>query len=190
MIKLVVLLMSLKSFAMCVSKSFDVLDWNLKGDAVLINKTSHGPEGGGDKSYLIIDFTKKEKNVYTLSSNFSPGDGSKPERVTVSECKERVEKVNEILESKNFKVRLGKNLTTCVASRNIQLEGKDNTENFQLKDKTEEIIKRLVNKIKTPVVSSKDNIHFIVYDSKMGCSAKCYKVSLKDHNYLEGECIR
>lgn len=119
MVKLGIFLILLPStiYAMCVSGEYNQLVWNPAADALLMQKYSYGPEGGGSLAYIIIDVKKNKSSTFVVSSDFSPGDGSRPQRVSISECKANTEAANKILSVLNFKSRLKDGLLSCTLSR-------------------------------------------------------------------------
>lgn len=92
--------------ALCVSKHYEVRAWNRDATAVLIERGSHGPEGGGEKAFLIVDFSGTSFPAQVLSSNFSPGNGSAPQRISKTHCREVVTKTNEALTKLGFEAKL------------------------------------------------------------------------------------
>src|SRR5579872_1641717 len=111
------LLWASQAHAMCVSTSYDPVAWSKDGHAVLIEEVAHGPEGGGSISYLLVDFHKKKAHVFPISSNFSPGDETKPETISEETCRETTAKGNQLLEELGFQARFKADAKYCHKSR-------------------------------------------------------------------------
>ena len=58
--------------------------------AVLFEIRAHGPEGGGSLSYRVQGKSAGDRADFLLSSDFSPGDGSRPQIVSPETCRERL----------------------------------------------------------------------------------------------------
>ena len=58
--------------------------------AGLYEVREHGPEGGGALTYRIEGKGRTGAVDFLVSSDFSPGDGSQPQRVSVKECEQRI----------------------------------------------------------------------------------------------------
>lgn len=58
--------------------------------AALFEVREHGPEGGGALSYRVEGKRRSAAIEFLVSSDFSPGDGSRPQRVSANECEQRV----------------------------------------------------------------------------------------------------
>jgi hypothetical protein len=58
--------------------------------AALYEVRERGPEGGGALSYRLEGKRSGDAAVFLVSSNFSPGDGSRPQRVSARDCEQRI----------------------------------------------------------------------------------------------------
>lgn len=56
------------------------------GLAALVETTQHGPEGGGSTSLAIIAARAPFRLEFSMSSDFSPGGSSRPQRVSTADC--------------------------------------------------------------------------------------------------------
>lgn len=70
---------------MFIVSHIDVVAWSDKGDAVLVESSSSGPEGGGSLEYSV--FGPKVVVQARLSEDLSPGDGSTPEHISAGICR-------------------------------------------------------------------------------------------------------
>ncbi|MBS2030479.1 MAG: hypothetical protein JST54_21430 [Deltaproteobacteria bacterium] len=73
------LAMSIHSEETPIAKSDD-------GATTLIQVDSYGPEGGGSLVYKLKSARGEES--FVISSNFSPGDGSRPQAISEKACVE------------------------------------------------------------------------------------------------------
>jgi hypothetical protein len=58
--------------------------------AALYEVREHGPEGGGALTYRIEGKGRSAAVEFLVSSDFSPGDGSRPQRVSAQACEQRI----------------------------------------------------------------------------------------------------
>ena len=58
--------------------------------AALYEVRQDGPEGGGALTYRVEGKGRVSPIEFQISSDFSPGDGSQPQRVSVKECEQRI----------------------------------------------------------------------------------------------------
>ena len=58
--------------------------------AVLYEIRSDGPEGGGSLTYRVQGKSPSDRADFLLSSDFSPGDGSRPQVVSPEICRQRL----------------------------------------------------------------------------------------------------
>ena len=58
--------------------------------AALYEVREHGPEGGGALSYRVEAKGRNAAVEFLVSSDFSPGDGSQPQRVSAAACEQRL----------------------------------------------------------------------------------------------------
>jgi hypothetical protein len=88
--------------AMSIRSSEFLLAWSQDGRAFLINRSEDGPEGGGAESYRIVCPAEKLDEEFRVTSTFSPGDGSRPERVSVPACQQALGELNRLLQAHRF----------------------------------------------------------------------------------------
>jgi hypothetical protein len=85
---------------MGIRKSVRTLARSSTGD-VLVEVREYGPERGGALTYRFV--AKPAAVVdFLVSSNFSPGGPSRPQRVSAAECTERVTALGEALAKHQF----------------------------------------------------------------------------------------
>ena len=169
------LLNTTRAFGMCVTSQYDPVAWNDDGSAVVLHVSEYGPEGGGSNSYQIIDFKNETDVNYTFSSDFSPGDGSTPQSISIDMCRNRMVEANQTLEKLGFKLQFKGN---CIF-RSVTLPITNGRNKTLEKNKVIEIGKIIGfqdSSIDRLVGSSKDGIHFILIEDNDSCSAKCHKV--------------
>jgi len=71
--------------------------WSRDGRGLLIAQIAHGPEGGGSVAMLVVDTATAGVRRFALSNDFSPGDGSTPERVSLADCQARAKELASLL---------------------------------------------------------------------------------------------
>jgi hypothetical protein len=68
---------------MHITSTVEVIAFSSDGAAALVARREDGPEGGGSLSFVLVG-----RGVSgTLTSTFSPGDGSTPETVSAAACR-------------------------------------------------------------------------------------------------------
>lgn len=75
--------------AMGVRKNSTLLARSGDG-AALFEVREHGPEGGGALTYRVEGKQRSAAVEFLVSSDFSPGNGSRPQRVSATECEQRL----------------------------------------------------------------------------------------------------
>jgi hypothetical protein len=58
--------------------------------AALLEVRELGPEGGGALSYCVEGKASADVVTFLVSSNFSPGGSSRPQRVSAAVCEQRI----------------------------------------------------------------------------------------------------
>ena len=58
--------------------------------SVLHEVLGHGPEGGGSLGYRVQGKASADRLDFLLSSDFSPGNGSRPQTVSRAVCEQRL----------------------------------------------------------------------------------------------------
>jgi len=76
--------------------------WSTSGNAVLLHERVDGPEGGGSSAFWILDTDGGVSSTWELSSDFSPGDGSTPQTVSVGECRRCAAEMKGELDRRGF----------------------------------------------------------------------------------------
>ncbi len=79
------------AFAMGVRESKKKLARRPDGAATLYEVRGHGPEGGGALTYRVQGRTARDAIDFVVSSDYSPGNGSRPQTVSPQSCRQRVE---------------------------------------------------------------------------------------------------
>jgi hypothetical protein len=100
--------------ALCVDTVYSVLAFSPDGDSVLLEERAHGPEGGGSLAYLLLSATAPTATRFSVSSNFSPGDGSEPESVSTAQLQKTLRALAEAVKRKKL---AGVQVTAANASR-------------------------------------------------------------------------
>jgi hypothetical protein len=86
--KRLIVLLALASLGMSIQHASSVVAWSSDGDAFLVQADAHGPEGGGSLAYYLITTKPAALTKALLSSDFSPGDGSRPQTISAGACRE------------------------------------------------------------------------------------------------------
>ena len=77
------------AFAMGVQVNKTPLARSIDG-ATLYEMRGQGPEGGGSLSYRVQGPRPADSADFLVSSDLSPGDGSRPQSVSVEVCRQRL----------------------------------------------------------------------------------------------------
>jgi hypothetical protein len=102
-ISIVCLAMSGAASAMSMNTRLTPLAFNDEGTAVLVRADVNGPEGGGQQSFEIWASTAPYRTSVTVSSDLSPGNGSKPQTVTAEACATALKELDGGLRAHGFK---------------------------------------------------------------------------------------
>lgn len=94
-----------------------VAAWSTSGLSVLLHERVDGPEGGGSSTYWILDETGEQSSRWQVSSDFSPGNGSTPERISEKECRRCVEEMRRELEKRELGIMVDVNPAGCEKDR-------------------------------------------------------------------------
>ncbi|MBK7960262.1 MAG: hypothetical protein IPK04_02970 [Bdellovibrionales bacterium] len=180
---------------MCASIDYGVVAWNPQGSAVVVHRISHGPEGGGSVAYTIVDLAKGTSDSYVVSDNFSPGDGSTPERIYSTKCKDAMTKGNLSLTLLGFKSKFNDTTHACGTSRSNLLSINDVKREALPNEKANKIFKYLgiPNRTGTAsIIISNDPDRAILISENGSCSAKCSRLTAdKDNKFrVSGDCER
>jgi hypothetical protein len=106
--------------AMSVHTSLQLLAWSADGRSALLEERNHGPEGGGSLDYVIVSASPPAYAHFTVSSNFSPGNGSRPQTISATDCAKRVSELAALLEQKEF-AGVSVQATRCQAKSRSEL---------------------------------------------------------------------
>lgn len=78
------------------------LAWSADGRSVLLADRHFGPEGGGSLTYLVVSAAAPAVSQFEVSSDFSPGSGSRPQAVPGVVCRRRLMALATLLGEKGF----------------------------------------------------------------------------------------
>jgi hypothetical protein len=92
----------LSASAMRITTNVHLLGWSEDGRSALLFEARFGPEGGGAFAYLVVSASAPTRSRFEYSSDFSPGDGSRPQRVSAAACRELVSALAALLQKKGF----------------------------------------------------------------------------------------
>ena len=99
----VTLLLAAPAQALRIRTTVSLLAWSSDGESLLLLEREQGPEGGGSTAYLVVGTGPVRVLRSTVSSNFSPGDGSEPERVPVQDCRRGLKQLASALGKLGFR---------------------------------------------------------------------------------------
>ena len=85
-------LVSSTALAMGVRSTDTELAKSDDGKVTLVEVDSSGPEGGGSLVYKLKSASGEE--AFVISSNFSPGDGSRPQSISEKACVDALTKLD------------------------------------------------------------------------------------------------
>ncbi len=88
------------AWAMHVTRDESIVTFSSDGTDVLLALDAQGPEGGGSHGYRVVGPAGSVE--FALSSDFSPGGGGRPQRVSASECEERAAELGRLLATRHF----------------------------------------------------------------------------------------
>lgn len=94
---LVGVLLPCTGWGMHIRTNVEILAFSQDGAAALLEKGEFGPEGGGALSYVLVSAKAAHRLEVTVSSDFSPGDGSRPQRVDVKTCQSALRRLGKVL---------------------------------------------------------------------------------------------
>jgi hypothetical protein len=77
------------AFAMGIEESKTPLARAADG-TTLYEVRGQGPEGGGSLSYRVQGPAPRDRTDFVVSSDLSPGDGSRPQSVSAEICRQRL----------------------------------------------------------------------------------------------------
>jgi hypothetical protein len=97
-----VLLAPLAAMAMHITSRQSLLAFSDDGLAALVETTEDGPEGGGSLAFAIIAARAPFRLQFPVSSDFSPGGGSRPQRVSTADCQQTAQVLTGALRKLQF----------------------------------------------------------------------------------------
>ncbi len=115
---------SATALGLCLPERFDPVAWNYRGTAVLIHRTTTGPEGGGSSSYLLLNVLSQQAEEFYLSSNYHNGVAT-AQRIDEAECRRHVASANKRMGEVHLKSRFKTGPLECRAERMNMLELND-----------------------------------------------------------------
>jgi hypothetical protein len=86
--------------AMHITTVSRVMAWSRDGVSALISDDAHGPEGGGSEGVRVVCGGPSVNAK--LSSDFSPGGSSRPQRISEDECRASVQEVANAVARRGF----------------------------------------------------------------------------------------
>ena len=78
-------------FAMSIEESKTPLARSADGATTLYEVRGQGPEGGGSLAYRVQGQPPAQRADFLVSSDLSPGDGSRPQSVSAEICRQRLD---------------------------------------------------------------------------------------------------
>ena len=88
--------------AMCIDISYRVMAFSSDGESVLLEENGFGPEGGGSLAYLLLSGAHPWATRFVVTSNYSPGDGSTPETISVAALQKTLRGLAEAVKRKKL----------------------------------------------------------------------------------------
>jgi hypothetical protein len=92
LVSLVTVLWAVDAAAMGIREDKHPLAHSDDGKSVLFEVHAYGPEGGGGLHYLLVSPSGTER--IEVSSTFSPGDGSQPQRIDRTACEAALQRIH------------------------------------------------------------------------------------------------
>lgn len=89
--------------AMRIRTNVRLLAWSTDGLSFLLEVNQGGPEGGGSLGYQVHDTRDGSARAFTISSDFSPGDGSTPQAIRAEQCRQTAAGLARSITSKGIK---------------------------------------------------------------------------------------
>ena len=86
--------------AMGITQDESLFAWSSDGAAALLAVRAHGPEGGGSFAWRIIG--PRSDQTFVVSSDFSPGGPTRPQRISGAACSKTLVSLQETLEALHF----------------------------------------------------------------------------------------
>jgi hypothetical protein len=96
-----VLVAGASAWGMSVHETSTSLAHSADGQSELFEDDASGPEGGGSTTYRVTGPGAPQR--FVISSDFSPGDSSRPQTVTEKVCRDRLADLRSLLDKRGFK---------------------------------------------------------------------------------------
>ncbi len=96
-------LCSTLALAMSLRTDLTVLAFSQDGASALVQVVVSGPEGGGQIAYELWSASAPVRERFELSSDLSPGDGSRPQAVADKTCVARLQELGATLKRRGFR---------------------------------------------------------------------------------------
>ena len=97
---------------MHITSTVTLVAFSTDGASALVQRSEHGPEGGGSLGFAVVSAEAPYATSFGLSSDFSPGGSSRPQRVDAKACGERAKALKQLLADKHFE-KIEVNLNAC-----------------------------------------------------------------------------
>lgn len=88
--------------AMHVRRAFTPVAYSDDSASVLVYVEANGPEGGGSEGYEIWGALVPTRVAFALSSDFSPGDATRPQRIDLGTCAQHLRELDMALKQRGF----------------------------------------------------------------------------------------
>ncbi len=88
--------------AMSIRTSRRPLAWSVDGSKLLAVEIQDGPEGGGSLTYLVVSASAPHYLRFDVSSDFSPGGGGTPQKITSKACRSALSKLARLVTRRQF----------------------------------------------------------------------------------------
>lgn len=89
--------------AMRIRTQVSLVAWSSDGKSALLRESQDGPEGGGSAGFLVVSTSKSKVLRVVISSDFSPGGGSRPQMISASQCQAELAQLARVIKRAKFK---------------------------------------------------------------------------------------
>lgn len=100
---LLICLVARSADAMHVRHELTPIAFSDDGAHVLVQVYARGPEGGGSEAFEILSALPPNRAHFEVSSNFSPGDGSRPQKISTAACTQALRDLDRALKARGFR---------------------------------------------------------------------------------------
>lgn len=87
---------------MFIRTHVQLVAWSSDGESGLLEIKMESPEGGGSLDYHVISPDSSIDQTFHFSGDFSPGDGSQPQRISSDQCQKELNRLRQTLEKTHF----------------------------------------------------------------------------------------